>query len=97
MIVNFKLLALLITKDLITQDEIDRLLTAFLKAQDQLNGKETDFMSLKNVIVDEVKFQDKDPRFLTAVKRRKMHIILFSTKLSYFWKMQKLVKKKLMK
>ena len=44
---EFKLLALLITKDLITQDEIDRLLTAFLKAQDQLNGKETDFMSLK--------------------------------------------------
>ena len=68
---EFKLLALLITKDLITQDEIDRLLTAFLKAQDQLNGKETDFMSLKNVIVDEVKFQDKDPRFLTAGKEEK--------------------------
>ena len=68
---EFKLLALLITKDLITQDEIDRLLTAFLKAQDQLNGKETDFMSLKNVIVDEVKFQDKDPRFLTASKEEK--------------------------
>ena len=32
---EFKLLALLITKDLITQDEIDRLLTAFLKAQDR--------------------------------------------------------------
>ena len=68
---EFKLLALLITKDLITQDEIDRLLTTFLKAQDQLNGKETDFMSLKNVIVDEVKFQDKDPRFLTASKEEK--------------------------
>ena len=68
---EFKLLALLITKDLITQDEIDRLLTAFLQAQDQLNGKETDFMSLKNVIVDEVKFQDKDPRFLTASKEEK--------------------------
>ena len=64
-------MALLITKDLITQDEIDRLLTAFLQAQDQLNGKETDFMSLKNVIVDEVKFQDKDPRFLTAGKEEK--------------------------
>ena len=71
MIVNLNLLALLITKDLITQDEIDRLLTAFLKAQDQLNGKETDFMSLKNVIVDEVKFQDKDPRFLAASKEEK--------------------------
>ena len=68
---EFKLLALLITKDLITQDEIDRLLTTFLKAQEQLNGKETDFMSLKNVIVDEVKFQDKDPRFLTAGKEEK--------------------------
>ena len=68
---EFKLLALLITKDLITQDEIDRLLTTFLKAQEQLNGKETDFMSLKNVIVDEVKFQDKDPRFLTASKEEK--------------------------
>ena len=68
---EFKLLALLITKDLITQDEIDRLLTTFLQAQDQLNGKETDFMSLKNVIVDEVKFQDKDPRFLTAGKEEK--------------------------
>ena len=68
---EFKLLALLITKDLITQDEIDRLLTAFLQAQDQLNGKETDFMSLKNVIVNEVKFQDKDPRFLTASKEEK--------------------------
>ena len=68
---EFKLLALLITKDLITQDEIDRLLTTFLQAQDQLNGKETDFMSLKNVIVDEVKFQDKDPRFLTASKEEK--------------------------
>ena len=68
---EFKLLALLITKDLITQDEIDRLLTAFLQAQEQLNGKETDFMSLKNVIVDEVKFQDKDPRFLTASKEEK--------------------------
>ena len=56
---------------MITQDEIDRLLTAFLKAQDQLNGKETDFMTLKNVIVDEVKFQDKDPRFLTASKEEK--------------------------
>ena len=64
-------MALLITKDLITQDEIDRLLTTFLQAQDQLNGKETDFMSLKNVIVDEVKFQDKDPRFLTASKEEK--------------------------
>ena len=68
---EFKLLALLITKDLITQDEIDRLLTTFLQAQDQLNGKETDFMSLKNVIVNEVKFQDKDPRFLTASKEEK--------------------------
>ena len=68
---EFKLLALLITKDLITQDEIDRLLTTFLQAQEQLNGKETDFMSLKNVIVDEVKFQDKDPRFLTASKEEK--------------------------
>ena len=68
---EFKLLALLITKDLITQDEIDRLLTTFLQAQDQLNGKETDFMSLKNVIVDEVKFQDKEPRFLTASKEEK--------------------------
>ena len=80
---EFKLLALLITKDLITQDEIDRLLTAFLKAQDQLNGKETDFMSLKNVIVDEVKFQEKDPRFLTASKEEKdaYHLIFNKAKL----------------
>ena len=46
-------------------------MTTFLQAQEQLNGKETDFMSLKNVIVDEVKFQDKDPRFLTASKEEK--------------------------
>lgn len=80
---EFKLLALLITKDLITQDEIDRLLTTFLQAQDQLNGKETDFMSLKNVIEDEVKFQEKDPRFLTASKEEKdaYHLIFNKAKL----------------
>ena len=60
----------------VKQDQIDQSLIALATAKSKLNGKATDFSSLKKLVKDERLFQEKNARFIYADKKEKAAYLL---------------------
>ena len=67
----FQTVALLAVDPTVKQEQIDQALAGFKNAEAKLNGKATDFSSLKKYIKEELKFQAKNAKFLYAAKEDK--------------------------
>ena len=72
----FQEIALLAVDPKVKQDQIDQSLIALATAKSKLNGKATDFSSLKKLVKDERLFQEKNARFIYADKKEKAAYLL---------------------
>lgn len=72
----FQEIALLAVDSKVKQDQIDQSLIALATAKSKLNGKATDFSSLKKLVKDERLFQEKNARFIYADKKEKAAYLL---------------------
>ena len=67
----FQTVALLAVDPTVKQEQINQALAELSRAEGKLNGKATDFSSLKKYIKDELKFQEKDAKFIYAGNKEK--------------------------
>ena len=73
--IAFQEIALLAVDPKVKQDQIDQSLIALATAKSKLNGKATDFSSLKKLVKDERLFQEKNARDLSMQTRKKKQLI----------------------
>ncbi|KXT77678.1 S8 family serine peptidase [Streptococcus sp. DD13] len=74
----FQALALLLTADQVTQNQVDQVLTQLDQASKALDGKATNFSSLEKLIQKEAKEQEKNEKFLYAsAKVKEAYLIAF--------------------
>lgn len=62
----FQAITLLVIHENSTQEQIDKVLAQFKAAESKLNGKDTDFSSLKKLIDTETVYQTKNNKFIYA-------------------------------
>ena len=72
---SFKELALLLVREGVTQEQINQALANYQVANQQLNGKTTDFSSLKKLIAAELQFQAKNAKFIYAADKVKVNYL----------------------
>ena len=67
----FQTVALLAVDPTVKQEQINQALAELGRAEGKLNGKATDFSSLEKYIKEELKFQEKNAKFIYAGNEEK--------------------------